>query len=108
MPRTPSIRYFDSRKAYDTQYQGRQWLLAAGPKDEPDGPTYRKAVEQLANGGAWKSQRGGFSMTIPRWLTDEGIGWESGCKEKLVCRRDSHSGPLPCPTSTGRGRQMAG
>ena len=44
MPRTPSIRYFDSRKAYYTQYQGRQRLLAAGPKDEPDGPTYKAAV----------------------------------------------------------------
>jgi integrase len=48
MPRTPSIRYFDSRQAYYTQYQGRQRLLAAGPKDEPDGPTYKKAVERFA------------------------------------------------------------
>jgi integrase len=48
MPRTPSIRYFPSRSAYYTQYHGKQHLLAAGPKDEPDGPTYRKAVERFA------------------------------------------------------------
>jgi hypothetical protein len=47
MPRCPSIRYFHSRKAYYTQYQGKQHLLAAGPKDEPDGPTYYTAI------GAW-------------------------------------------------------
>src|SRR5262245_46371903 len=48
MPRTPTVRYFASRDAYYTQYQGRQHLLAAGPKDEPDGPTYQKAVERFA------------------------------------------------------------
>src|SRR5437016_2848918 len=44
MPRTPSIRYFESRQAYYTQFRGRQRLLATGPKDEPDGPTYKAAV----------------------------------------------------------------
>jgi hypothetical protein len=48
MPRTPQIRYFESRQAYYTQYQGRQHLLAVGPKDEPDGPTYQKAVQRFA------------------------------------------------------------
>ena len=47
MPRTPSIRYYESRKAYYTKYQGRQHLLAAGPKDEPDGPVYKRAVEEF-------------------------------------------------------------
>jgi integrase len=44
MPRTPSVRYFDSRGAYYTQYRGQQHCLACGPKDEPDGPTYKAAV----------------------------------------------------------------
>jgi hypothetical protein len=48
MPRTPSIRYFESRKAYYTQYQGTQRCLACGPKDEPDGPTYKAAVKKFA------------------------------------------------------------
>jgi integrase len=48
MPRTPSIRYYDSRQAYYTQYHGKQHLLAAGPKDEPDGPTYQRAVTRFA------------------------------------------------------------
>jgi integrase len=48
MPRSPSIRYFDSRLAYYCQYRGRQHCLAAGPKDEPEGPTYQAAVRRFA------------------------------------------------------------
>jgi integrase len=48
MPRTPQVRYFESREAYYCQFQGKQHLLAAGPKDEPEGPTYRRAVERFA------------------------------------------------------------
>jgi integrase len=48
MPRTPSIRYFASREAYYTQWRGKQHCLAPGPKDEPDGPTYKKAVEEFS------------------------------------------------------------
>ena len=44
MARKPSIRYFDSRTAYYCQVNGRQRLLAAGPDDFPDGPTYKRAV----------------------------------------------------------------
>jgi integrase len=48
MPRTPSIRYFESRQGYYCQYQGRQHLLAPGPRDEPNGPVYKRAVERFA------------------------------------------------------------
>jgi integrase len=48
MPRTPSIHYYDSRQAYYTKYHGKQHLLAAGPKDEPDGPTFKRATERFA------------------------------------------------------------
>jgi hypothetical protein len=48
MARTPSPRYFHSRKAYYVQYHGRQHCLAAGPKDEPDGPTYLAAVKRFS------------------------------------------------------------
>ena len=48
MPRTPTIRYFASREAYYTQIHGKQRLLATGPKDEPDGPTYKAAVQRFA------------------------------------------------------------
>src|SRR5437870_728497 len=44
MPRTSSIRSFQSRKPYYTQYHGRQHLIAADDKDQPDGPTYRTAT----------------------------------------------------------------
>jgi hypothetical protein len=44
MPRTSSIRYFESRQVYYTQSHGRQHWLAAGPKDQPDEPIYRAAV----------------------------------------------------------------
>jgi integrase len=48
MPRTPSPHYYESRKAYYVKYHGRQHLLAAGPKDEPDGPTYKLAIKRFA------------------------------------------------------------
>ena len=48
MPRTPSIKYYESRSAYYTKYRGKQHLLAAGDKDEPDGPTYQAAVKRFA------------------------------------------------------------
>jgi integrase len=48
MPDTPQIRYFESRQGYYTQYKKRQRLLAKGPKDEPDGPTYQQAVRKFS------------------------------------------------------------
>ena len=48
MPATPQINYFESRQGYCTQYKKRQRLLAKGPKDEPDGPTYRAAVKKFS------------------------------------------------------------
>lgn len=48
MARTPTVRYFNSRKAYYCQFQGKQHCLAVGPKDEPNGPTYQKATLAFA------------------------------------------------------------
>ncbi len=48
MPATPQINYFKSRQGYYTQYKNQQRLLAHGPKDEPDGPTYQAAVKKFA------------------------------------------------------------
>ena len=48
MPATPQINYFESRQGYYTQFKKRQWLLASGPKDEPDGPTYQQAVKKFS------------------------------------------------------------
>jgi integrase len=48
MPATPQINYFESRKGYYTQLKKRQFLLASGPKDEPDGPTYHQAVKKFS------------------------------------------------------------
>jgi integrase len=44
MSRKPSVRYFRCRKAYYCQFNGRQHLLASGPNDFPNGPTYQKAL----------------------------------------------------------------
>src|SRR5574338_829684 len=44
MARTPHPRYYASRGAYYVKLRGKQHLLASGPKDEPDGPTYKAAV----------------------------------------------------------------
>jgi len=48
MPATPKINYFESRQGYFTQFRKRQRLLAHGPKDDPDGPTYQAAVKKFA------------------------------------------------------------
>ncbi len=48
MPRAPWIRYYESRFAYYTQQCGKQYLLARGSDDAPDGPTYFRAVERFA------------------------------------------------------------
>jgi integrase len=68
MARTPSPRYFNSRKAYYVQYQGRQHCLAAGPRDEPDGPTYLRAVKRFAElmhcAQADQAQDGNLVITI--------------------------------------------
>jgi integrase len=44
MARKPEVRYFESRGAYYTQYEGRQHKLATGPDDRPNGPTYLEAL----------------------------------------------------------------
>jgi hypothetical protein len=48
LPHTPRPRSFKSRNAYYAQLEGKQHRLADGPKDEPDGPTYRAAVQRFA------------------------------------------------------------
>ncbi|HEY7156037.1 MAG TPA: tyrosine-type recombinase/integrase [Gemmataceae bacterium] len=45
MPRQPSVRYFSSRNAYYCQFRGKQHLLASGPEDFPNGPTYQAALK---------------------------------------------------------------
>ncbi len=44
MPRTPAARYFESREAYFTTFQGKPHCVASGPRGEPDGLTYRATV----------------------------------------------------------------
>jgi integrase len=44
----PTIKYYPSRKAYYTKLDGVQHWLATGPKDEPDGPTFKKAQRAFA------------------------------------------------------------
>ena len=46
MPRkTSGPGYYKSRNGYYCEWNGRQYLLAKGPKDEPNGPTYLEALE---------------------------------------------------------------
>jgi hypothetical protein len=68
MPRTPQVRYFDSRKAYFTTCKGRQVPLASGPKDEPDGPTSKAAVKKFSEvmqvGEAAKAEDDSLVITV--------------------------------------------
>lgn len=47
MARKRSVRYYPTRKAYYTTIQGQLHKLAEGPKDEPVGPTYTKALAEF-------------------------------------------------------------
>ena len=44
MARKPSVRYWDSRKAYCCEIAGDQHILAKGPDDAPTGATYLEAL----------------------------------------------------------------
>jgi integrase len=48
MARKPQIRYFASRQAYYTQFNGQQHLLAKGPNDGPSGPTFKAAAKRFS------------------------------------------------------------
>ncbi|MBA4063092.1 MAG: hypothetical protein C0501_05160 [Isosphaera sp.] len=45
MARRASVRYYASRAAYFTHFEGRQIKLAEGPDDAPKGPTYLAALD---------------------------------------------------------------
>jgi hypothetical protein len=47
MARRASVRYYASRKAYFTHFEGRQIKLAEGADDAPKGPTYLAALGQF-------------------------------------------------------------
>jgi hypothetical protein len=54
MPQQSQVCYYESRAAFYTQFQGKRRLLAKGPNDYPDGPTYQaalKAFNRLMAGG---------------------------------------------------------
>ncbi len=45
MARKAQVRYWQSRGAYCCEHKGKQHVLAVGPDDRPEGPTYKAAVE---------------------------------------------------------------
>jgi integrase len=45
--RKSSIRYYDSKNGYFTEYQGKKYRLATGPDDGPSGPTFLKALDEF-------------------------------------------------------------
>jgi integrase len=47
MARKPKVTYWTSRAAYGCWIRGTQHILAKGPKDDPDGPTYLDALDRF-------------------------------------------------------------
>jgi hypothetical protein len=45
--RKPSVRYWESRKAYCCWIDGERHFLAHGPDDAPSGPTFLAALDQF-------------------------------------------------------------
>ena len=46
MVRKSGMHYWESRGGYYTTHKGRQVLLATGPKDGPEGPTWATAMSR--------------------------------------------------------------
>src|SRR5262249_48743428 len=46
MARRPSVRYWPTRKAYCCWFKGKQYMLAEGADDYPDGPTHHAALSK--------------------------------------------------------------
>jgi integrase len=47
MARRPKVNYWPSRGGYGCWFNGKQRILADGPDDFPDGPTYQKALREF-------------------------------------------------------------
>lgn len=47
MPRKPSIRYYESKNGYFTNFEGTRFRLADGPDDSPKGPNYLAALKRF-------------------------------------------------------------
>ncbi len=47
MPRKPTIRFFESKNGYFTNFEGTRYRLADGPDDSPNGPNYLAALKRF-------------------------------------------------------------
>lgn len=47
MPRTPTIRFFESKNAYYTNHERTRHRLGDGPDDAPNGPNYLAALKKF-------------------------------------------------------------
>ena len=47
MPRKPTIRFFESRGGYFTNYAKTRYRLGDGPDDSPGGPNYLAALKKF-------------------------------------------------------------
>ena len=45
--RKSSIRYYESKNGYFTQFEGKKYRLSTGPKDGPTGPTFLEALDKF-------------------------------------------------------------
>ena len=45
--RKPTVRYWETRKAYACWIDGERHFLARGPDDAPSGPTYLAALDRF-------------------------------------------------------------
>src|SRR4051812_20004226 len=105
MPRSPQVRYFDSRKTYFTTYKGRQIPLAVGPKDEPTGPTSLAAGTALLSRPTGPSSLPGESLVggSARYEHEARVFTNEGCfGSKYRVRRSGSIIPGSAPGFPGR------
>jgi integrase len=77
MPRRPSVRYWASRNAYCCWVDGRQQVLAEGPDDFPNGPTYNRAVHRFAEITSLKSADWAKDRNTVRVVCEMYLRWIS-------------------------------
>jgi integrase len=58
MAKKPSVRYWNSRKAYCCEIDGTQHILAKGPNDGPKGKTYLAAVARFGKLVSMEADKG--------------------------------------------------
>lgn len=84
MPRASQVHYYEYRKGYFTKIKGKQHALAMGPKDDPDGPVYKRAVEEFSRLIQCADQKAEDNASVSMILTRYYFSLEKEKRDKTL------------------------